>query len=238
MQASRPRFFFIPQSEISHWFGPAKGARDHSASSFRQARSHSQVHAPCSLWGIAMSQEADVLELELERHRAYLWVLARKHLDRHLWRLIDPSDVVHTTLLDAHCKRAQCQGQTEGERRAWLRTMLLNDLKDAIRKYGRIADHEQPIPQAVDQSSVWIDASLAAEQSSPSQQAMQHEELQRLATALAQLPEAERDVVTFHHLFDWTQAEVAAHLGRTRPAVAGLLRRGLKKLRKLLDNPE
>lgn len=185
-----------------------------------------------------MSQEADVLELELERQRAYLCVLARKHLDRRLWRLIDPSDVVQGTLLDAHRKREQCRGRSEGERGAWLRKMLLNDLKDAIRKFGPIADHEQQKRQAVDQSSVWIDASLAAEQSSPSQQAIKHEELQRLADALAQLPEAEREVVTLHHLFDYTQAEVAAHLGRTRPAVAGLLCRGLKKLRKFLDNLE
>jgi RNA polymerase sigma-70 factor (ECF subfamily) len=186
-----------------------------------------------------MSQEADAWNHELEDLRPYLCLLARKHLHRRLWRLIDPSDVVQNTLLDAHRnKREQCRGQTEGERRAWLRTMLMNDLIDAIRKFGRIADHERQIQQAVDQSSVWIDASLGAEQSSPSHQAMQHEELQRQATALGQLEEAEREVVTLLVYFDWTQAEVAAHVGRTRPAVAGLLRRGLKKLRKLLKNPE
>ena len=183
-----------------------------------------------------MGQEAD--GLELERHRAYLCLLARKHLDHQLWRLKDPSSLVQNVLLDAHRKSEQCRGQTEGQRRAWLRAMLLNDLKDAIRKFGRIAEHEQPIQQAIDQSSVWIDASLAAEQSSPDQRAMQDEELKRLADALARLPEAEREAVTLLHLFDWTQAEAAAHLGRTRPAVAGLLRRGLNKLRKLLDNPE
>lgn len=195
---------------------------------------------PCAflVMGTAMSQEADAPNDELEHHRPYLCVLARKHLDRRLWRMIDPSDVVQATLLDAHRKREQCRGQTEEECAAWLRTMLLNDLKDAIRKFGRIADHEQPIQRAADQSSVWIEASLAAEQSSPSAQAMRHEELQRLADALAQLPEVEREVVTLCHLFDWTQSEVAAHLGRTRPAVAGLLRRGLERLRKLLDKPE
>jgi RNA polymerase sigma-70 factor (ECF subfamily) len=188
--------------------------------------------------GTAMSQEDDLRNHELEHHRPYLCVLARKHLDRRLWSRIDPSDVVQQTLLDAHRKQEQCRGQTERERRAWLRTMLMNDLKDAIRKFKRIADHEQPIQQAANESFGWIDAALAAEQSSPSQQAMQHEELQRLVDALDWLPKLEGEVVTLHHLFDWTQAEIAAHLGCTRPAVAGLLHRGLKKLRKFLDNPE
>jgi len=182
-----------------------------------------------------MSQEGNNLDMELEGQRVYLCLLARKHLDRRLWRLIDPSDVVQKTLGDAHRKWEECRGQSEGQRRAWLRRVLLNDLKDAIRKYGRIAAHEQPIPEAVDQSSAWIEASFAAQQSSPSQQVIKHEELQRLADALARLPEAERETVTLHHLFDWTQAEIAAHLGRTRPAVAGLLCRGLKKLRKFLE---
>jgi len=182
-----------------------------------------------------MSQEGNALDMELEEQRVYLCLLARKHLDRRLWRMIDPSDVVQKTLGDAYQKQEQCRGQSKGQRRAWLRTMLLNDLKDAIRKFGRIAAHEQPIHRAVDQSSVWIEASIAVAQSSPSQQAIQHEELQRLADALARLPEAEREAVTLHHLFDWTQAEIAAHLGRTRPAVAGLLCRGLKKLRKFLE---
>jgi RNA polymerase sigma-70 factor (ECF subfamily) len=189
--------------------------------------------------GTAMSQQADAWNHELERHRPYLCLLARKHLHCRLWRLIDPSDVVQNTLLDAHRKREQFRGHTEGERRAWLRTMLMNDLIEAVRKVSRIADHEQQIQQAVDESSIWIEASLAAEQSSPIEQAMQHEELQGLADALAQLPEAEKDAVILHHLFGWTQAEIAPHVGRsTNHAVAGLLCRGLKKLRKLLDNPE
>jgi DNA-directed RNA polymerase specialized sigma24 family protein len=41
-------------------------------------------------------------------------------------------------------------------------------------------------------------------------------------------------VIELHHLRGQTLAEVAAALGTTRPAVAGLLHRGLKKLRQLL----
>jgi RNA polymerase sigma-70 factor (ECF subfamily) len=182
-----------------------------------------------------MAHEPESLEGELERHRAYLGIIARKHLDRRLWCHIDPSDVVQHTLLDAHRKREQFQGVN---RLAWLRAMLLNDLADAIRKFGRVAQREKPIQTALDQSSGWINASLAADQSSPSQQAMMHEQLEALAQAVAQLPDGEREAVELHHLHGWTVVELAEHLRRTQPAVAGLLHRGLKRLRGLMRTQE
>src|SRR5262249_6597834 len=48
----------------------------------------------------------------------------------------------------------------------------------------------------------------------------------------------QREAVVRHHLQGWTLAELAAHLGRSEPAVAGLLHRGLDKLRTLLREEE
>jgi len=41
--------------------------------------------------------------------------------------------------------------------------------------------------------------------------------------------------VTLHHLQGWTLAELAKHFGRSEAAVAGLLHRGFKRLRELLQ---
>ena len=83
-------------------------------------------------------------------------------------------------------------------------------------------------------SSARLEAWLAGEQSTPSQQVMRNEQLQRLASALAQLPDEQRMAVELKHLQGLTVAVVAERMGRSRASVVGLLFRGLKKLRELL----
>jgi RNA polymerase sigma-70 factor (ECF subfamily) len=60
----------------------------------------------------------------------------------------------------------------------------------------------------------------------------------QLAVALAELPEAQREALVLQHWHGWSMDEIAAHLGRTRVAVAGLIKRGLAKLRERLQPPE
>ena len=64
--------------------------------------------------------------------------------------------------------------------------------------------------------------------------AIRNEDLLRLADALLQLAEAQREAILLHHLQGWKIGEVAEHLDRTEAAVAGLLHRGLRKLRELM----
>jgi RNA polymerase sigma-70 factor (ECF subfamily) len=83
---------------------------------------------------------------------------------------------------------------------------------------------------------VRLQAWLVADQSSPSQQAERHEQAVRLADALAQLPDAQRQALVLQHWHGWSLADIAAHLGRSPAAVAGLLHRGLQRLRTLLQD--
>ncbi|HVS37156.1 MAG TPA: sigma-70 family RNA polymerase sigma factor [Gemmataceae bacterium] len=181
-----------------------------------------------------MQQQAGALNRPVEDYRDYLHLLARLQLDPRLRGKLDPSDVVQQTLVKAHQNRGQFRGRTEAEQAGWLRRILANTLIDAARKYQRELDGQRPLEQAVDASSARIEAWLAAEQSSPSDRASRQEDLIRLARALAQLPEDQRGVVEMHHLRGAPVVEIAESLGRTEAAVAGLLRRGLKKLRTLL----
>ena len=166
-------------------------------------------------------------------------MLARLHLDRRIQRKVDPSDLVQETLLKAHQAIGDFRGAGEGQLAAWLRKILANQMADVVRQFGRGKRNvalEQSLQAAVDESSARIDAWLATEQSSPSDQAMREERLLRLAEAMSQLPEDQRRAVELHHLIGSPLAETAEAMDRTQPAVAGLIRRGLINLRALMDH--
>jgi RNA polymerase sigma-70 factor (ECF subfamily) len=181
-----------------------------------------------------MPSEAGPADQPLERFREYLRLLARLQLDARLRGKLDPSDVVQQTLVKAHQARGQFRGRSEGELLGWLRRILANTLVDAVRKLGGEAHRQRSLEDAVEASSARLEAWLAADQPSPSDQAARQEQLVRLAAALARLPEDQRTAVERHYLHGESVPEIADIFGRTRPAVAGLLRRGLKKLREYL----
>ncbi len=176
---------------------------------------------------------------DLERYRDYLRLLARLQLDPRLRARVDASDVVQQTFLQAHQALPGFRGGTSAELAAWLRQILARNLAHVVRDHGRDrrdVGRERSLEAALDASSLRLEGWLAAEQSSPSQQAQRNEELLRLAQVLAGLPEAQREAVVLHYWQGWTTTEIGKHLDRSPAAVAGLLKRGLKELRKhLLD---
>jgi RNA polymerase sigma-70 factor (ECF subfamily) len=174
----------------------------------------------------------------LERFRDYLRLLARLQLDARLQAKLDASDIVQQTLLQAHEHQDQFRGRTDAELAGWLRTILANTLAAAARRFAadaRNLGRERALQDSLAESSARIENWLAAEQSSPSERVMRVEELVRLAAALAKLPADQREVIELHHLKGRPIAEVAESLARTKPAVMGLLFRGQKKLRELLQ---
>ena len=174
-----------------------------------------------------------------ERYRGYLLFLARQHAAADLRGKLDPSGVVQQTLLEAHGAAAQLTGLDSQQRLAWLRTALARNLTDEakrLRAGKRDARRERPID--LDASSSRLQAWLAAEQSSPSQQADRGEQLLRLADALTALPPAQREAVERHYLLGEPVAAVAATMDKTPAALAGLLKRGLQQLRQTLCEPE
>jgi RNA polymerase sigma-70 factor (ECF subfamily) len=185
-----------------------------------------------------MEQPADLSPYELERCRDYLRLLARLQLDPRLRGKLDPSDVVQQTLLSAYEKRDQFRGESEAEFLAWLRKILANHLASTMRRFGtglRNVRRERSLEEGLEESAARLESWLAADQSSPSQQAMRHELHLRLAGALAQLPEDQRLAIQLHHLQGCTVLEVAQQMHRSKMAIVGLLYRGLKKLRCLLE---
>jgi RNA polymerase sigma-70 factor (ECF subfamily) len=161
-------------------------------------------------------------------------------LGRQYEAKFSPSDVVNATLFDAYQQRERFRGESEAELAAWLRRVLACNLADAFRALGRAKRdiaREQSLHLAIEQSCSHVRHWFVGTQTSPSAHAARNEELLRLARALESLPSPQRQAVQLHHLQGCSLAETAEHLGRSDAAVAGLLRRGLRRLRQLLDPP-
>jgi RNA polymerase sigma-70 factor (ECF subfamily) len=170
----------------------------------------------------------------LEPYRRYLTVLAGVHLDPRLRGKLDPADVVQQTLLRAVVALPELRSPQPAVVAAWLRKILASELADAAKHYDRdkrAVGRERSLEADLDRLASGLAGWLAADLTSPSGKAAKNEDLLRLADALAALPERMREVVVLKHCQGWTLQRIADRTGRTVPAVASLLRRGLEQLR-------
>jgi RNA polymerase sigma-70 factor (ECF subfamily) len=207
---------------------------------FRNARPISSSRAFFS-WGAMMEKVPEDPGRLLEQYRDYLRLLARLHLAPQLRSKLDPSDIVQQTLLRAHQTLDQFCWQGEAQFAAWLRQILTNVLAEAMRRFrtgARDVALERSLGAALDASSARVEALLPADQSSPSEQAIRQEELCQLASALARLPDDQRRAVELKHFQGLSVAAISQQMDRSKEAVGGLLRRGLKQVRLLLQDPD
>lgn len=171
----------------------------------------------------------EAAEPDLKDFESYLLVLAQRQAGDDSGR-VDPRDIVQHTLATAHEKLGQFRGSTTSELAGWLRSILVNHLRDTWRKKGREID-EQALVDQLALSSLRLAELMAADQQSPSQHAVTIEQLQQLADALMALPADQRQAIELRHLGGLSLAQIAERMNRSKPAVGGLLQRGLKALR-------
>jgi RNA polymerase sigma-70 factor (ECF subfamily) len=182
-----------------------------------------------------MDQNGDRRGADLEPFRPYLRLIARMHLDYRLHSLIGPDDVVQDVFVKALEHWDQCRDPLHPK--PWLRQILLRHMKDLVDAYlGPKRNLDRQVE--LEHSSVRIEAIIDGGESTPSERATRHEELDRLAAALAKLPADQQEVVIRKHLHQMKLREVAAALGISVGAAAGLYRRGLEALNRSLTFPE
>jgi RNA polymerase sigma-70 factor (ECF subfamily) len=185
---------------------------------------------------------AEARDWRSERYRSLLHLQVRLlQLDPQFRRRFDSSDLVQEALLKAHKYRERFGGGTEPAYVGWLQEILRNVARDKVREATagkRIVRLEKSLDAAVAESSARIQQFLATDSPSPSEQAERREQALRLAAALERLPQDQRDVIVRRKLDGEPVDRIAAQLGRTEKAVAGLLLRGLRKLRELMAGPD
>jgi RNA polymerase sigma-70 factor (ECF subfamily) len=139
---------------------------------------------------------------------------------------LDSSDVIQDVLLAAHRNFDQFRGGSMAELTAWLRQVALHTAGKAVRNQS--AARRTPAAEV----TFNVDA-LAADTSTPSGQASDHEEAARLAAALERLPEDMSAVIRGRHVEQASYALLAERLGRSEEAVRALYTRALRRLREL-----
>ena len=175
----------------------------------------------------------------LERFRDYLRLLARLQLDERLQGKLDPVRPGAANAPEGAPGPGAVPRPAPAEQAAWLRQILANTMANAVRDLARAKRDialERSLEASLDESSARLEAWLLAEQSSPSQLAERNEQL--LAAGQAAGHPAGRTSarsLLLRHCQGWSLPQIAEHLGRTRPAVASLLRARAEQLREHLQ---
>jgi RNA polymerase sigma-70 factor (subfamily 1) len=145
--------------------------------------------------------------------------------------IIRDSDLAQEALLNAHQCPDQVRDGTPEQQRAWawkvvVRTgaKMLYHMHRAKRDIAR----EQPL------DDVRLEDCLADGRPTPLDEAQRSERAGRLAAALHELTDGQREVIRWHYLENLTLEEIAARLGISPPAVATRRNRGLLQLRQRL----
>ena len=139
--------------------------------------------------------------------------------------LADTDDLVQITLIRAFNRLGEFEARREGAFLAYLRQILLNSVREELRRATR-----KP-------SAASVDEHLVDPAPSVIEQAVGRETLTRYETALAALPEEHREAVILRIEFDYSYPEIAEALGRSSANAARMaVTRALVKLAEAMDD--
>jgi RNA polymerase sigma-70 factor (subfamily 1) len=171
-------------------------------------------------------------------HRRARWLIQ----DSRMSGKFDTSDLVQEALLRATVAESfPDENSGDAERLAWLISIQNNIAIDKVREYfakkrdiGREIQQQQlaQMSQWLDESTVNWANSLPTKDPPPPQLLVENEERHQLLVAIEQLPERERAVMKMRVIEQLTVPEIAQQLQETEGAVAGLIRRAEKRLKK------
>ena len=171
-------------------------------------------------------------------YRGYLTLLAQTQISRRLQGRADASDLVQEAMLEAHRHFGVFRGTTVPEFAAWLRSILAGSIANHVRRHlgtkRRDARLERALAVEMSDTSCVLDQGLAANITSPSEQAVNHEATLQLAGALESLPPHYRDAIVLRHFEGLPFADVARRMGRSVESVEKLWVRALGRLRRTL----
>ena len=173
-------------------------------------------------------------------HRQRLRQMIALRLDRQVQARLDPSDVVQETLAEAARRLADYARQRPLPFYPWLRQLAWDRLVQLHRRHVRAGKRtvrrEQADLSLSQESALALADRLVSRGSSPSARLRRSEQRRRIQAILAQLAEADREVLVLRYLEHLSTPELAAILGLTPAGVKTRQLRALRRLRDLLGD--
>ena len=188
----------------------------------------------CALLERLRAGDRAALDELLTWHRAALADFVEVHLDPRLRARIDPSEVVQETQMELVRRMEDFLRKRPMPFRLWVRKKaherLLNLRRDH-RRGRRSVEREEPWPA---RSSLLLARPLVQGGPTPSQQAQARELAERAGRAVAELAEADREVLLMRHAEDLSYEEIACLLDVQPAAARKRYGRALIRLQKVL----
>jgi RNA polymerase sigma-70 factor (ECF subfamily) len=168
-------------------------------------------------------------------YRAFLRQLVELRLDPKLRARVDPSDIVQEAQLEAVRRLEDYLEQPPMPFRLWLRQIALSRLLKMHRYHAttarRAVGQEIPLPE---QSSILLAQQLFGAGSTPSQQVNRQELAARLRQAIAQLADADREILMLRNFEGLSNPELGQLLGLDPGTVSKRHGRAMLRLHKIL----
>ena len=127
--------------------------------------------------------------------------------------------------------------QHDGRFDAWLFRIAGNLVRDRIRRIQRSKVGEAP-DDGAGGSDDWWNRTPDESMDAPGDGLDRREQLDRMQTAIEQLPEAEREVILLRHFSQLSFREIADSMGTPLGTALARAHRGLTKLRELMNAEE
>jgi RNA polymerase sigma-70 factor (ECF subfamily) len=175
---------------------------------------------------LARARDGDTVAREqlFERFLPVLRRWAHRRLPHNARDLNDTLDLVQITLLRALNRIDQFEARGEGAFLAYLRRILLNVVREEIRRSSRRGQHDE------------LEETLASPHASLLEQVIGFQQMERYQQALESMNEEQRYAVLLRIEFGYSYDRIAEALGKPSPDAARMtVVRALDRLARLID---